>query len=368
MSKTALVTFTPLEPYFFGGETTHGNGRGSNYFSKSNLYPQQTTLCGTLRNLLRLAGYKFGAQSFTPDKVAPNNFEDLLGLSPLFLKNPDGHYFLRQALDRQPGDSEPLRLETALPKAWALLDNGVLEYPTKWSEGSRWPTFEPKRKRANEWVSPDAAAVKPEAIFTIFNRPGIPKQEIRNPKPDGPGLFKQDLVRLADEWAFCALVEFSEKVDIDQFHRQHVQLGGEKSIFHIKVEEDSRSFEGIFNAKEMFYRENPPTEPRLVLASDAWVPDSVWQHTIGAVTETTDFRHIRTHLDVKHFGRMRPPSPDHVDSDDKTQLAKSTKYTLLARGSVLLCPDKTALNAAAKALTVQPWHGIGFNHFITYCP
>jgi CRISPR type III-B/RAMP module-associated protein Cmr3 len=368
MSKTALVTFTPLEPYFLGGETTHGNGRERNYFSKSNPYPQQTTLCGTLRHLLCKNDLEFGQHSFTPNDPKLTEYGELLGISPLFLKNPSGKYFLRQALDRNPGKSA-LTLETTGANAEVLLDNGDLDFPKNWKPASRWTGFEPKEKLANEWVSDDGkTSVKPEDIFKTFNRPGIPKQEIRNPKPDAPGLFKQDLVRLEKDWAFCVLAELSDQVDLDKIKGQNFQLGGEKSIFHIELAETSQKFEQMFSAEKMFYQGHPPSQPRLVLTADAWVPTSAWEHTIGAVTETTDFRHIRTHRDVRKFGRMRQASPKHTDHTPTEQMAKSTKYILLTRGSVFVCADKKALDNLSNTLRIQPWYGIGFNQFITFCP
>ncbi len=368
MSNIALITFTPLEPYFFGGETTHGNGRERNYFSKSNPYPQQTTLCGTIRHLLCKNGLEFGQHSFTPNDSRLTEYGELMGISPMFLKDPLGKYFLRQALDRNPGKSM-LALETDGVNAEVLLDNGNPNFPKNWQPASRWKDFTPKEKLANEWISSDGeTSVKPEDIFKVFNRPGIPKQEIRNPRPDGPGLFKQDLVRLENNWAFCVLAEFSNKVDLNKINGQNFQLGGEKSIFHIALAKSNQTFEQMFSAEKMFYKEFLPNEPRLVLTADAWVPTSALEYTIGAVTETTDFRHIRTHREVKKFGRMRQSSPKHTDHTPIEQMAKSTKYTLLARGSVFVCADKKALEKLADALRIQPWHGIGFNHFITYCP
>lgn len=368
MSKTALVTFTPLEPYFFGGETTHGNGRERNYYSKSNLYPQQTTICGTLRHLLCKNGLEFGSHSFTPNDEKLIEYGELMSVSSLFLKNSSGQYFLRQAIDRNTRNSA-LPLETTGTNAEVLLDNGALDFPSNWQPASRWTGFAPKEKLADEWVSSDGKmSVKPEDIFKVFSRPGIPKQEIRNPKPDGPGLFKQDLVRLENGWAFCVLAEFSDAVVLEEINGQNFQLGGEKSIFHIAVEEASQTFEEMFPAKEMFYQDAAPSQPRLVLASDAWVTDDIWQHTIGAVTETVDFRHIRTNRQVRKFGRIRQPSRKHADPDPPDQLAKSTKYTLLARGSVFVCADKEALDRLTNALRIQPWYGIGFNHFITFYP
>ena len=58
MSKvTYKITLTPVEGYFFGGETTFGEGQAKNYFAKSNLLPQETALLGMLRyQILKLKG------------------------------------------------------------------------------------------------------------------------------------------------------------------------------------------------------------------------------------------------------------------------------------------------------------------------
>ena len=373
MTKTALITFTPLEPYFFGGETTHGNGRERNYFSKSSPYPQQTTLLGTLRNLLRLSGYNYGKQSFSPQQA--NDYEKLVSLSPLFLQNPQGHFLLRQAIDRQPGKSA-LKLESMENNAWALHDNGDLEFSKQWENAGRWPDFKPKNKLVDEWISTEGQIVKPEEIFKIFNRPGIPKQELLNPKlqadgtpePDAVGLFKQDLMLLEKGWTFCVLAEFTDDVDFNKLDGQNLQLGGEKSIFHTAVKEFAQAFEALFPAA-IFYPKNPPEQPRLVLASDAWIPDTAWQYTIGAVTKTTDFRHISSPFGLANYGPLREQiRHKNLKSDTSVKLSKSIKYTLLARGSVLLCADKIALGKLDSALRIEPWHSVGFNHFITYCP
>ncbi len=363
MSKKALVTFTPFDPYFFGSELTHGSGEGANYFSKGNPLPQQTTLCGALRHLLLSRGFSRGTHSFTPEDSKLNDYGDLLGLSPLFLSNGK-EFFLRQAID-QHDDHAQFALSPEKANEWMLFDTGSNKdvQPT-WQNARSWKDYDPKKDLADCWVSPEGSSKKPDEIFKVFIRPGIPKKELRRPKPNGPGLFKQQLYRLEKNWAFCVLAEFADSVDLTKLDNFTLPMGGEKTVFHISVKDETRKFEEVFPQEKMFYRDEKTDEPRLVLTSDAWVTDDLWQHTTAAVTETVDFRHIRTHVNVERFGRLRSWTPnDNTDPID--QLAKSGKYTLLRRGTVLVTEAKN-LPDLKKALSVEHWRTIGYNHFFTY--
>jgi len=84
MIKTKLVTFTPSDAFFFGGENTFGNGENRNFYAASNAFPQQTTLVGVMRHALFEAGHrdKIG-QSFVVGKTP--DFGDLKNISPVFI-------------------------------------------------------------------------------------------------------------------------------------------------------------------------------------------------------------------------------------------------------------------------------------------
>ena len=81
-----LITFTPMEPYFFGGERTFGFGKESDrkppYYIVSEKKPSQPTLFGTLRYIIlsqnnalfdqkgaAKAGELVGAESFSFQKA-----------------------------------------------------------------------------------------------------------------------------------------------------------------------------------------------------------------------------------------------------------------------------------------------------------
>jgi CRISPR type III-B/RAMP module-associated protein Cmr3 len=370
MSKTALVTFTPLEAYFFGGESTHGNGQAENYFAKGNPLPQQTTLLGTLRNVLRLQKrkYDFGKHSFSPD--TQQSFGDLLGISAMFLKHEKDskeRFFLRQAIDRHEG-GDPFGLLPETSGIEFFLDSGKTEASGQVKPAPRWQDYNPKEDLADCWVSAERETVRPDEIFKTHTRPGIPKKHLHNPKPDDPGMYKQQLYRLTPGWSFAVVATFSDAVDLTEPLIETLPMGGEKVVFHIKVEDEPRGFNGLFSQQEkMFYPSGKPIgHPRLVLLSDAFLETNSWANVLEAVTETTDFRHINTPGSLtldKQFGRLQPPR--HGQQMPNDQLAKSTKFTLLRRGSVLVC-DEGNLENLQKALAGSPWATAGFNQFFTY--
>jgi hypothetical protein len=104
------IRLTPLGTFFFGGENTFGATENRNYFVKSNLMPQQTSLLGLLRlELLRSNPTVFDLKT---DKVIDKNaaieliggesfdgkqtdFGCISGLSPVFLEKEGVPFFLR---------------------------------------------------------------------------------------------------------------------------------------------------------------------------------------------------------------------------------------------------------------------------------
>lgn len=361
-TKTALIAFRPLAPYFFGSEVTHGNGAEANYFAKGNPLPQQTTVLGALRHLLY---YTYGdagrgLHSFSPDDIIYNDWGYLLGLSPVFLRDDSERFFLRQALDRQP-DNDALPLAAVGGGAMVFAD-----YTQSWKPAYHWQGFEKKKGAADAWVSTDGTVLATSEIFRSHTRPGIPKKELYKPQVSGPGLHKQTLWRLEKDWAFCVLAEFSEEVELHQLNGQTLPIGGEKTVFHISVKAIDQDFEALFAKGKMFYPNGntPGIGVRLVLASDAFAEPEIFRHTIGGATESVDFRHIRTHVSVKQFGALQALKPG--ESATNASLAKSTKFTLFRRGSVFVCAGNPELEEAKKCLNLQTWQKAGFNRYFVF--
>ena len=117
-SKTYQVALNPLEPYFFAGGRCFGFGKNSkqnynNYFIRSESFPTQTTLLGTMRyeilkisDLLTTDSSKqdpslqtkqakyIGAKSFDVQESNPD-YGMIKKLSPLFIIDPSNERLVR---------------------------------------------------------------------------------------------------------------------------------------------------------------------------------------------------------------------------------------------------------------------------------
>lgn len=366
----ALVTFTPLEPYLFGGEQGFGNGEGQNYYAKGNPLPQQSTLCGTLRHLLYKNGYRRGLHSFDPGNSDPDH-GDLLGISPLFLTDGTKYYFYGP-IDRH--DDKSLFTLAPSDGAQLLLDTGDLEQSATWEQQRAWGGMTKKKGKADCWVTKDGDPVLTSEIFHITTRPGIPKRELheqQRTQTTGPGLHKKDLWHMKKGWAFAAIVDFHSNVDLGKIATYTLPMGAEKVVFSIKVERNCPKMEDLFPRDEMFYK-TAPSESRIVLLSDTYMPDAVWPLVETGVTDMVDFRNIETVLDdeYKHGIFSYGPLTDWTHQTNvpkrKEGLHKGQKYTLLARGSVLVFKNDADMQQAESILKSTPWYTIGYNHFYTY--
>ena len=386
MSKQALVTFTPLEPYFFGSELTHGDG-GANYFAKGNRLPQQTTLCGALRHLLYENRYKRGPNSFTPGDTTRNDYGDLLGLSPLFLRQmvaDSPRYFLRQAIDRyqdavlsrfvlEAGADHNLFLTETTQRLLRHRRNQIqppltetLAAKVQWQEASVWRAETGKKKQADAWVGQTTDEVVPaDDIFLEVTRPGITKNRNGIPKEGEANFYKQTAYRLATGWSFAVLATFADEVDFAPLDDYCLPIGGEKTVFAIGVQSETRTLEQLFPSS-LFYPVGHAPGLALVLTADAYIPAAAWPYIATGVSATVDFRHIRTNAGVRDYGPLKALLPGDKSGDYPDQLTKSTKYSLLQRGSVLICENKEDLTTLTKLLCIDPWRKIGFNHFFTY--
>lgn len=391
MSKQALITLTPLEPYFFGGELTHGDG-GANYFAKSNRWPQQSTLCGVLRHLLFENGYSRGLHSFDPDAPHLNDYGHLLGLSPLFLarqSNGKTDYFLRQALDRykkssapsfslQQNDGDSLFLtETTQrllnePEPDNLPDDEIDAEKKRrtWQAAPVWQIPDAKKSAADDWVSPGAEQpVSAAEIFIEHTRPGITKARGGAPRKDEANFYKQTAYRLAEGWSFALLAEFDDAVDLQKLDGCCLPAGGEKTVFSFQVKPSEKTFQDLFPST-VFYPGSTAPAHALVLVSDAFLPENALKYIAAGISERTGFRHIRTHLkaDYHHenYGPLRVLQPWETPDAQKHTLTKSAKYSLFQRGSVFVCRHEKDLSSLKAQIDIAPWTKAGFNHFFTY--
>ena len=243
MHKKYLLRFTPLEPYFLGGENTFRVDERSKYFISSLLVPSATTILGTLRYvLLEQTGMLRPNGKYTPEqKLAcdaligaqsycvggENAFGKLKSISPIFLTDGEALYI-----------KTPQNCKAACTQmTYQAMELSQHRYATSCGSSIRFP------------LTDDYSAKKPVSdqsymrlsdgkifgdLFLREERTGISKS-----KPD-KAFFKKAYISLKEGYSFAVIAEIEADVPL---HNTICYMGREKSAFLIQVEETELDIE-----------------------------------------------------------------------------------------------------------------------------
>lgn len=369
MIKTKLVTFTPSDAFFFGGENTFGNGENRNFYAASNVFPQQTTLVGVMRHALFEAGHgnKIG-QSFvvgqTPD------FGDLKSISPVFISQnlPSSKgYALPVLLPNTADEPVPINLTIKDEKKFAV------NFGETWQAAPEVAEYTEKNGLVARLLF--TKGVKPlkvyKQVFQEITKTGIARNRKLHTTKTGM-FYQQTLFKMKKGYAFATFVTGTDELFTALNHR-NMPMGGEKMNFVLGVEETDTTFEKLF--WQQFTEHCMAYEKDWVLlTSDAYVSPSIYQLCHLAISETKSFRNIIT-PNSQHLNLASLLSP----SEDKESKAayqhnltlaraqkiryKSEKMTLLKRGTVLF--PKNNIAEVTEKLTDNNFRTIGYNHYFT---
>jgi CRISPR-associated protein Cmr3 len=343
-----LLNLSPLETYFFGGETTFGEGEGKNYAVRTNPYPQQTSLLGLLRHVLLmqnealpLADHKakanalIGAKSF--DIGQPNvtqTFGAICKVGPLLLRKEGAWYRFAHGLDD--------KVVTFTPAGHSAGANGQVA-----NEVVHLADYDPKTQyppRLREVVS---GKVLPfEEVFLTQEQVGIQKMG------GDDAFYRQTYGRLAEGFCFACWVCLANNYAAEgnppvKFADQVISFGGEQKPFWLKIEATQTTKPEIATqtTKPDPIVASSPEGRRITLLSDAYVPNAIYAHCAFALSDLQDFRTVA----MGHWGQQFIRQP--------------TKLNLLRRGSVLFAqPGKAKM---VTDLLEQPknFRQIGFNQY-----
>lgn len=377
--KTYRIELTPVDTFFFGGEKTFGMGGNDNYLIRSERFPQQTTLLGMLRKTLleqcgllgapgwkitdkKKAGQLIGHKSFHLNGSDNSiGFGAVLRLSPVFLKKDGVRYFPcpldheftfaaeeGQTLFTNAGDHRQL-----IPKL-----NG----------------FNPKKGLPSAWLpeKSKADAIPESEIFKETIRPGVWKN-LKRPGDTSPdegledeeGYYKEHFQKFNGKWKFIFFAELDEEilsvVGDKSFENgissTLVTLGKEQSTFRLEAKPVEEELDTAFFPKDLNITNAAVNWKKIVMLSDTYVDNTIYDHIFFGVTETRDFRFIQTEVSkTEQYSSLS-------DKDKKDgQPWKSGKKTLLARGSVLyLSPER--LEEATNLLDNKRFRQIGYNWY-----
>lgn len=299
-----LIKLKPVENFFFGGEVTFGDKQDQqnlNYLVRSNPFPQQTALLGTLRKEILIqngclmstaAGYALdtsrikevaeliGPESFDMSKP-DQNFGRIQKISPLFLirdKEAGTHdFFIAGPMDRG--------LKFAPEKGLSRCgDPNRLNIPRMQEYKAKEPFNEGFIAAAQN--ADKSEFIKFSDIFITDERIGIKKGD--RGKTDEDGFFKQFAYILKKGFSFACIAELECLLS-----NTFVFLGADRSTFKMTLETFSASFDDLFGVA---------ADPeRMVLLSDAHVAKEVYARCRFAVTQTLSFRNIKSNTNNYRF-------------------------------------------------------------------
>jgi CRISPR-associated protein Cmr3 len=353
--KPYLITFKPIDVFFWGNEKTL-NDDNLSYFVHSNKYPQQTTLLGALRYKLLEANGLLSSGTTPVDNKAhrwigdksfsiqspPNHYGYIEKLSPVFLKDGENAW---HTIPKDFGCTfKPI---TAKVKMTNSVQNslGFFEH------------YDAKKGLPDCLIKADGTTKSLEDIFTEDVRIGIQK----NAEIETKALFKQSYYRFKsstmtfatvahlDEIAGKCLIDFIEKSPF-------VRMGAEQRSFAMSIV-GNNNYQSIFTIKH----HNSSEFTKVILLSDAFVEPKIYEHCVGILSETVDFRNIETNKDTQYWnwntGKGIQTYPKKL----------AVKRNLLEKGSVFFV-KKGSEQAFENDLQNKHFRKIGYNAYLKYAP
>lgn len=329
-----LVTFTPVEPYFFGNEKSfkypgqRNPGQQSNqYFIRSEATPSQTTLLGALRYIflpIKKSDFSYTAEekdknesvtgkySFDISSSCKQRFGIIKSISPLFLVN-NGEYFVPTPFDHTDGK------EVYTP----FSDYKSISTP----DGEKYyvESYSSKNGITSSYMRlSDGKIYESDKLFSAEVRVGI------NRGSQEKGFFKKEYKVLQKNVSFGVFAE----LDTDNVPAATtVFLGQGKSAFIVKFEKNETELTSLIK---------PHLKNGVAYCfGDSFVCSNVYNSVKFAVTKTKDYR-------------------SYITDNEKIKKG-SVLYKVLCAGSVFIPDDKSAFK---NAFMFENAEQIGFNNVI----
>lgn len=317
---TYKIRLTPVDWYFFGGETTFGQeDKSQNYYAKSNLLPQETALLGMLRyQLLKLnkllpitavnkesVNKTIGANSFNYENKNKQGegFGAIKSISPVFLGKENTVYYKKPKhfgydIDF---DTHSRCCFTNVSENVKLLHiNGFLG----------------KDYNSESWIPFDDVS-KAEGLDTIFQsktRIGI-IAGTKNRLEQEKALYKIEMKKLKNNFHFVFYVSLDKTKTKELPPESLVKLGAESSMFSMQAQEVDAQYKPVPDSIE-------PKAGQIIFFSDAFVDNEVLKLCKFAWIDTIPFRNLKTTTNKKNFASLSAEE-------------KSNRFNLIERGSVL---------------------------------
>ncbi len=354
-----FIKLQSLGTFFFGNENKYKKEKkkGSeqtlpDYFQRSAYFPQQTAVLGTLRYALlqkhgqipitdkAKAEQLIGKESFQAGTEA-QTYGKIKSLSPVFIWHET-----KGAIFQNPKD-----VLNKQGKPECLKNEGF--FKSSMGEVPLFTNYKEKEGVSRFLMTTGGEAIdyektdRDEYVFIPLEKIGIKKK--KTGEPDEEAYYKQILYKFNEGFSFGCYAEIDDDLD---GHSEYVSMGADKSPFKMTFTKTGDSFPD----KPAF-----PTEPgpKIVLLSDAYLPNYSISDFGFALSQTKTFRFLKTR--VTEGQRYYSSNPLN---GDKTAMQRSDKLNLLEAGSVFWFGHESQMKAFASMLEKQAgFYQIGYNHF-----
>ena len=361
MSNKYLITLEPLDTYFFGQESKYRKKNGKiepDYYQKSAYFPQQTTLLGMLRYYILLingqipitdkktAEELIGENSFDAGK--DNDFKTIKCLSEVFIVKYNKFYY--------PNPKDLLLKDKKIKKLEA--DKGLDVKTNASKKFYYFPEYKEKEGLSGFlYHSIDDFLPlnydkdeNPAGVFIEVEKIGITKA--KTGQTLNKAFYKQVALKLNKgiRFGFVATIDHlnMEKVQKNPF----VFMGAEKNAFKIEFHD----FNEDLRTKIEFPDNN---KPKIVLLSDAYLPEFDTNDFNFAIMDTKTFRFLQT--------QVRENNNKYYSSDPVkgNNIKRSGKFNLIKSGSVFYFENEAQMNTFSKKLEqVTNFKKIGYNQHL----
>lgn len=387
--KMFKITLTPMEQFFFGGETVFGGDGGQSdrrrsYLVKSNLLPQQTSLLGLLREQIlkqndllldsksdaekiQQAIKAVGATGFAIDAV-PSSYGLIHKISPVAIQDQHNAIWQPAPLDDREMNNQPLRFEVDENSHKPVLRN----LDPKINLSTQFGTGKERRELDNFFTASVQVGITmtnrvhqmdwtDDDLKEAFYRQTFQKNGNSAYKIAASGTQE---VSKNEIFSFVFWVKMDDDIVNFQFHDALVNLGGERSIFKMQVEPDpdNQELEACFPQvqymHETFSAETAKKYKRILLLSDCYADwEVIRQHSELVVSHTVPFRYFSTVLGktARYFDFK----------NTVTTKQQSDLYTLLQRGGVIYCTEEGCQKITSHIESFKTFQNIGYNYFQT---
>lgn len=386
--KTYKIDLRPMDVFFFGGEQHFGEGDEANYFVRSNYFPQQSGVLGMLRHQLLIQNNCIpvnGNEAFVSKLIGDESY-NILGsatlfgviknVSPIFLSNEKGLLFseaFEYYIDKKnkPDQLSLIKVEDKVGKTMIYPDvkkTLVITVGNNYSGKYEIRELLVSKKGDHFNLRFDKEFEKkgnlPEnGVFIETGKPGIQKSLKKQKGAKDQGFYKQYSYSFPKDICFTFFAEIDRDVATN-FESGRIMLGGEKSAFHMVVDEYKEK-ESPFHEDSGFYNglyERPHDSlNKIVCISDCIADDQLAGLVAFMSNSMINFRNTRTKVHkTSNYNRM-----DKLYENKQSQYnspVRSNKYQLLRRGTVLWVEDDH-LNAVLTLLKKDQHRAIGYNYF-----